>query len=244
MKKMLRIILCAVLTLTLVFSFVACSDDAETQKTPEEVTEEVDHKADAKKAVKGFMDAYCEMDIAKMSEYCLDGEAFVNDIGYETAEEIVLAGMRESEVDEEMIQYMNPFAEGIIDIMKDCVEYKIVEVKEDGDDYVATVEYSTPDFQQALASLETIMSSEETAALGEEIALELVENGTITQNSTEEEIMEALMNEVIARILPEIAIEVEAADIVENTVDIKVVEKNGKWYVDQNDVDFVKEILG
>ena len=51
------------------------------------------------------------------------------------------------------------------------------------------------------------------------------------------------MAEVINRLLPEIAEEIEVVERITNTIDIKVVEKDGKWYVDESIANVVKEYL-
>ena len=242
MNRIFRTTLCVVFTLAFVLSFAACSDKADV-KEPTEKVEETDTQAEAKKTVENFMNAYCELDIEKMSGYCVDSAAFVDSIGYKNVEDIVIAGMKANGTDDRLAGYMTPFAKGIIDIIKDRTEYKVVKIKEDGDGYIATVEYSMPNSKLAMSTFENIMDSDDVEELGEEIAVELVENGTITSDSTEEEIIEALMAEVINRLLPEIAEEIEVVERITNTIDIKVVEKDGKWYVDESIANVVKEYL-
>ncbi len=239
MKKMFKIALCAMLTLALVLSFAACNNDAKES----EVKEEPKNDVVAEETAKDFMDALNEFDVDKMADCCADPDAFKDMLGFDDVKDAVFEGMAEAGVDGEMAEMMAPFADGVIDIMKNRIDYEVVSVKEDGDDYIVTVEYSVPDFGVAGETLNTAFSEEESAALGEEIAQELVENGTITQTSTQEEIMDALINSMIDKLLPIMEEAIENAEIVTEKAEIKVVEKDGKWFVDEGSVEFAKKIL-
>ena len=240
MKKMFRIALCALLTLALVFSFTACSDDAPKNNA---VEEEKDNKALAEEAVKGFMDGFRELDIEAMSGYCLDGEAFKESLGFESVEDAITEGIVQSGANEEMVNLMAPYVESVVDVMKHRVNYEILSIEEDGEDYIATVAYTVPDYETAMATLQANYGEEESQALGEEIAMELLENGTITQDSTQEEIAAALIDSMMDRLLSELETIIIETEPVEDEVEISVIEKDGKWYVDEETAGFVKEVL-
>ena len=239
MKKMLKIALCAVLTLALVFSFVACSDDAAKD---EEVIEEVDGEEEAEKVVESFMDGFCEFDIKEMSKYCVDGDAFTENIGYEDFKQELIDRMSK-EFSPELAVQLEPLFEGMVDIVSKTIEYKITDIEKDGDDYVVTVEYSSIDFEELSNYSNEAFSGENSTKMGEELAQELIDNGTITESSTQEEVVEALIAGMTDKVLNDLEGAIDDFEKVEKTVEITVVEDDGEWLIDEDSVTFVKTFL-
>ena len=229
MKKMFRIAMCAVLTLALVFSFVACDDDAKNEE-------------EAKKVVENFMDDFCKLDVEGMSEHCADGDAFIDEIGYDNFKEELIDRMKK-ETSSELATQLEPLFEGMIEIVSDTVEYKIRSTKKVDDKYIVTVKYTSIDFEQMATYSSEAFSDENSQQMAKELADELVANGTITENSTQEEIVAALISGMTDMVLDELKTEINSFDKVDKTVEITVVEKDGKWLIDEESLDFVGKFL-
>lgn len=232
MKKFLSILLVFVL----MFSLVSCgeSNDADTNTTKKEKVKE-ETKTDkqlVEETVKEFFDAFSELDFEGMKAQLSDPDlmpeefnAYNGDVFVENALSSIPQEVQEY-VDQSVIEN---YMERSLNKMKEYISYEITDIKKVNDEeYKATVDLTLPDSESSNADevLGEYMSEEGTMLLVQQLA----EEGVITENSTQEEVLGALMLkifEIASDALDEIQFETSTSAI-EYTV---VKTDDGKWLI-------------
>ena len=240
MKKLLT----GILALTLVFSLTACGENKdnkddkkeETKQTEVSKEKEADPKEAAKETVDNFMKAFSKMDSDMMAKH-VDGDL------PESISSIDFAAIKDETVNslpEELSAYKPQFGDmfdSLIDKMLATIDYDILSVEEDGDNMIAKVEITMADF----ANLETVLNEALQTGLNEkfmEIAQEALDSGALTDDSTEQEIMDYIMPKAIDLIEDILADKINGLDKVTEEAEFTLAEVDGKWLIDANSTDF------
>ena len=215
MKKTLKVLLCAALVLSMVFSFAGCADDEPIVTPP--VEESNNSEDSAKTAVETVMNDVLEYDVDAIEEKlaidCTSKEELMAKAGEEIGEAAELYG---------------PIIEKMFDKYVDSFEYEIVEFGKDDGVYTAEVEFTCLDMESVSEGL----AATEGDAIGEELMMEMLADGRITMDMSEEEMMAVVMEE-IAPVIEEMVDEaVKGADTKTLYLDFVVVEEDGEWVID------------
>ena len=220
MKRLLALLLAMVCVL----SFASCGDEKGKKKDrdKEETKQEQKNKDEnseedlAKEAVEGFMDALISRDGKALMKYSNAEDEIGKD---EAVDGLVLY------LPSELLEYEDEFRSALEDLydasskfIKDNSKYKIKKMEKEDGDYVATVEVTKP-----ISSPDDDFKD---SAIYEEIALAMIEEGLVDEDSTEEEALEA-MCEVIRAYAGEFETETET-----KTITMTVMEEDDKWIVD------------
>jgi hypothetical protein len=169
---------------------------------------------DAREVAEGFLDAFLEMDTEKMLEFVDDKDELPEEF------EEGLGALKENLIDElgdQLGDYEEQLADIIDTLIEKCIavlEYEITEVKQNDDSYEFTVEITAPgdDFEDSLKS--ALNNKLNTNAI-QQIVTRLMQEGKITATSTQKEISDALMPELlklIEDVIDDIEIETETTE--------------------------------
>ena len=229
MKKLLSLIL----ALACAASLTACGGDKSDDKKEEpstktEVKKELDGEDAARDTAENFFDAFCDFEFEKAEKY-YDGE-IPSDL--KNAFSLELDKVM-SDIPPELSPYKSEFEDlfnTMIEKSKQSFSYKITNVEGDGDEYIVSVDLTTPnvadvDFDAMLSGT----MEEELMAL----VMEYAESGKITETMSEEEMMDILMPEMM-KILKSVVNDIEFETTTESG-EITVAKVNGKWLVTEMD---------
>ena len=253
MKKLLSILL----ALTMVFSLAACGGDKAEKEAKkgekvvdvvkdDEKTKEKDDEALAEETVEGAMDAFCELNLKEFAGY-VNGEADLGDMPFENKDDLTDMFLEELGSDpgmEGMIELIQPVFETVVDAMLDSMTYEITDVSEDNGDYNFTVNFECMDFE-ALDDFDSLMEGTDFETTMMEVVTELMESGDITEDMSEEEMMEALIPSLV-EILEDVIVEaLESVDTNEAELEFVVTEEDGEWLIDaeNSNVDALVELF-
>lgn len=217
MKKVCSLLLALALMLTML---------AGCQKEP--VT--TDDKALALSVLENYMDAVVEFDFKKAASYTNDSEAAMAEIPYENLDDAVAKTV--ASMPENLLIYeesITDFAEAVFTVMQDNTEYKILSFEEDGENYVGTVEYTNVNTEEF--DIETMMTKLMADIDYNELAAQLLADGTITEDMTEEEIQNILFP-ALFMVMTDTVKETEVATITTEE-EISVIKVDGKWVISQ-----------
>ena len=231
MKKLLALLMALCLGLTM---FTACGNKEEGEDTKKEEKAEKEEKEEsaedeAKKVVESFMDAFVEFDMKEAAKY-VDDDSFIDELGAESKDDMidVVMDMMGEEVGE-YADMFEPLAELIVDKFIDSMSYEITDTEEsDDDEFTFTVELTSADFESV--DFEEIFGSVLDQEASEELAMELIENGTITEDMTEEEMLAVVFEEVIK--IAEDTIEDLDIETTKEEQEIVVVKDDDEWIID------------
>lgn len=211
MKKILSLML----ALVLVFSMTACG-----------VGEKENEEA-AKNVVESFLSAVSNLEMDKLKDYVVDEDEIPEEFAEMSIDKVM------SEMPEEMEPYSEDFKKlfgGLFDKVKDKIEYEIKDVtKEEDDKYAVSVELTMPklDDVDIESVVEENISEEDLTA----IAMRLFAEGRITVNSTQQEIMDVLMPDVI-NALEDVFDGIELETETEEKEFVVVKTEDDKWLID------------
>ena len=214
---------------------VACSDsDADPVVNEEAQEEKVDGKEEAESTVKSFMDAYVGLEFDKLKDYVVDEDEIPEEIS-----KLDIAATFEttmSNMPEELAPYSKEF-EGlfndIIDIFKKEFTYEIKDTDGEDDEYTVAVEVTIPDVENI--DFEAIIGDSMSEDAMTVLVADLVESGKITETSTEKEIMDIIVAEVI-KIAKESVANTDITTVTKE-IELVVVESDGEWLVDIEESD-------
>jgi len=226
MKKTLKALLCVVLALSMVFSFAGCSDDEPVAAPP--VEESGKSEDNAKAAVEAVMEDVLAYDVDAIEEKldfeCVDKEEILGELG-----------------DEELADLYAPIVEKMFDEYVDSFEYEITEFGKDDGVYTAEVKFTCLDTDAITESLE----GGDSESMGEELVMEMLADGRITMDMSEEEFMDAIMKEM-APLLEEMMDEaIKDAGTKTMYLDFVVVKDGDEWVIDtesSNYDDLIEEL--
>ncbi len=238
MKKLLT----GILALTLVFSLTACGenkdnkDDKKEETKQTEVSKETDPKEAAEETVKDFMDAFCELDTKEMAKY-IDGELpeEFSDFNFDAVKEETI-----NSLPEELGAYKTQFGDmfdSLIDKMLATINYDILSVEEDGDNMIAKVDITMADFNALEDALNNALSTDFSAKFVE-IAEEAMANGDLTDDSTEQEVIEYLLPKAIDAIGDILEKEIDSLERTTEEAEFTLTEVDGKWLIDADSTEF------
>lgn len=261
MKKILALLIAATMT---VVALTACSgsstdsDDTESvavvekkadkeekedkeEKADKEETTEVDGAKESKKVAEEFMAACIAFDLKKMVDYVGEDDS---DLPFKDLADAKKTLIDELGEDESMKDFAEEF-EGIIDSMfksmTDAMSYEIEEGKKvvtnNGEKYVYPVTLNLiAEDTDVDTQFEELMEDSMSEEAMQELALELLEEGKITESSSEEEIMKAVFDAILPKM--EEAVEKLEWETTSTEGEIVVVEKDGKWVIDVEESTF------
>lgn len=239
MKKLLKTILMIMLMSSLILTFTSCGKDGDkiSSSQSDEGASKEDKKNSKEKAeetVDGFMQALCKFDIEKMSKYTLDPDSVKDAIGFDDLKTYVTEEIYSGSTDEE-IQMMSTLLEPVIDsyleAVYDTMSYEITSSKKEGKDYVITTDFTYLDFESAEEKLEGTMN-EDMGTAGQEVLTKLMEEGKITEDTTQEEMAKLLFEGVAEKLVPIIEKSIIEAPRATEEFIFFVTQKGENWYID------------
>jgi len=252
MKKLLAI----VLMLAMVVSFAACGGN-ESSKNFESASgttagdlpaenlavKEVTPEELATETAEDAMTAFCEMNLEEMMQLFDTNESveslpFRNK--YDLYDEFMETLAGESGFDG-MESEVEPLAKAVIDAFLGKMSYEIKDVAELDGSFSFKIDFSSINFDN-LPDFEEALSSPEVEAGVEDLALKLFEEGKVTEDMSEPEMLKVMMPELMAMVEDVIVGSIEDMNIVSAEGTLVVYEKDGKWVVDSEESNF-DEIL-
>lgn len=225
MKNMKKV-LCLLLALATVLAFAGCGNkQAPASETPAaETPAPVSDEDQAKAVVEGYINALFTFDAEEAKKY-VDDESVIGEAP--DVDAIVDALLAEAPMMEDYRGDLTDLLNLTLDTMMANADYKLGDITKDGDNFVIAAEITLPD-----------MTSDPTIALQEamsedamtDVAMKLMDEGKITESTTEEEMFAIIMPEVF-KIAEE---EIEKMEFETATTEGKfVVVKNGdNWVID------------
>lgn len=221
MKRIFTKLLCLVAVLACVVSLAGCGAGSPAAE------------AEAKAAATGFMDALINLDISAAQAYLDDAEGldseFIESLSMDKVIEEAMAGNEAVAGFEDKIR---PIFDVVIEKIKAVMSYEIVGSQMFGEDYVFDVKITSFDDEKTGEMenvLENAMSKHLTNEGMTQLATKLLEEGKISDQSSETEIIGAFFDEL----MPEITKSIEEMEIATKVIDGQVVvsEVDGKWLV-------------
>lgn len=218
MKKLLALLL----AIMCVFCFVGCSNEA-----GEESGKGNGSKSDAeaaKAALTGFLDGFCKLDAEEMEKYIDDPSAIPEEFNELNIDNLM------DQMPAELEPYSDDFEKllnAMVDRMSKEITYEITDEKEDDGEYTYTVSITAPNFDDV--DMEEVFADAFTEDVMLEIVEELQASGKITDASSEEEIMDAVMPEIIDKAIETID-DMDFDTVTEDNTFV-VCEKDGEWLV-------------
>lgn len=210
-------------------------DKKETvNKEEEPVAEEKSPEEAAEEALVNCLDCFVAFDYEGMVEYATDPGEY-EDCGITCAEDMAEMAIDELGMEETIAETLGEEnAAAIVDAtrslymdMMDEADYEIIEcLSANEEEAVFEVELYMPDFDNV--NIMSMMGEDDGAAL----AMQAVEEGVITEDMTEDEMVEALMSymtEYMVDVIESAAYDVE---VLADTAEITVVNVDGEWLVD------------
>ena len=214
MKKMLSVLLALVMVLTMM---------AGCQKGSAPFA---DDSTLARKAAENYLDALMLFDYKEASNFTSDPDKMLENALYEDLEEATNKIM--SAVPQEFGAYegsIKTFADAMFDVMKNEMDYEITNVKKDGDGYLVSVKLTTVDYEG-----EDILADMMESVNAEELLMQLLEDGIINENMSEQQLMDAM----IPAMFEKMADAVKDVPIATTTLeeDIHLIKVKDQWLVD------------
>ena len=192
--------------------------------------EEADRMA-VENTVKSFMDTLMEFKFDELAKYVVDKDELPEEITGLDLTAVFNEAM--DELPAEFEGYVGEFEKifsGVMDLLKDKVGYEIKAI-EKGDDkgkYSVTLDLTVPEV--ADVDFENIL----TEGMNEEqltgMLMEMFEAGTITENTSEQEMMDLIMPKVIE--IMNNSIKNMTFESSTEEIEFDVVKENGEWLID------------
>ena len=239
------------LAFSLVLSFVGCNekiaDDEKASKKDDSIDE-------ATKVVEDFMDALCDFNIKKMTEYT-DEEEFLEEIGVdsidEAKEELLNEQLKEFESQKKQIEshpdpeiksaaisYLNTmeklskdFSNETMKVFKSFNEYDIDEVEDDNGKIKFKVVFEAMDYKDNGKKMQDVANNIDYESIGASIGItEPPQNGSAQYFK----LMEAAMSQMMEQQLEVL----KESDSKEIAIELIVEEKDDEWIIIEKDSDF------
>ena len=223
-------------------------EEVKTETKEEEKEEKVSDNGEvaATKTADAFMDALCEFDIAKMSEYC--NVDLVEEVGFENINDLLHTVLAEAfGEDEELEDDINKLINAMVDGIFDNTSYKIIDSSYNDSEWTFDVELTSI----KLSDIMQVLEGDEMVAITEKVTEELVveyEEKFGDREPTEEESTQ-IIYDMTSRIIDAMAeLITETANDAEKITDscvIIVINEDGKWLVDgeNSNIDAFPNIL-
>ncbi len=250
MKKTLKILLCLMLAVGLAFSFSACTNSEKDNSTSQSDAQDKKDKKEknpqklAEQTAKNFMDALCKLDMQTMSKYVTVSDDVKNVFPFQDVRSYIKDAVY-SQIGNEgtnLKEVINPVLDKYIEIFMSSISYEIADCKKTEDGYVFEAKMHMMDADAATKTIEDAFSQANMSAVGEDVAIELAENGIITAESTQEETIQALLDGVAKKMVPKLENALKQVGTTEDTVEIPVIKQKDKWLVDTKDGDTFKNM--
>ena len=239
--KNLTKVLSIIMVLAMVLSFVSCgSSEAPAPVEAPAVSSETSApevpaptESGAKDTVVAFMDAMVKLDSAAMAENMVGG---VMPEGMEDLDMVNIV----TPIAQESGMPLDAFMDIMYKIMAEALKYEVNSVEEDGDTAVAKITLLSKD-TSALENLDfdAIMADADMEAK----LMELLESGELSENSSEEEIMEAVMDMIMPVMEDAMLGAMEDMEYAEEEMELSLVKENGAWKI-QDDENFAGADFG
>jgi len=223
MKRNFKMVLCMLMAAIMIFSFTACKSD----KGADTFGAETDDASASKATVESFMSALCSINFEEAKKYV--ETSVLEDVPFENLDEVKNQALEAMDFTDEMKPYKDQFIilfDEIINMALEKITYEIGEGEKQGNNYVYPVKISMPNFS-VISDVDSKLGEEIVGEIGNE----LLTSGEISTDSSQEEIMAALMPklfEKLTAIIEEMLDETEKTITEENVV---VENKNGQWII-------------
>ena len=231
MKK-LSIILAMMLAMT---TFAGCEKEDEKSETKKEtkVEDKADKKSDKKaeedspeSIVEAFLDDAFSQSLGDYEDYFTEDADAEDD--FDSFKDMDFIG---DDVDALTEMFGEDLGEDMIDSIYDTFEYEVEDVEVDGDEAEVTITLKSPDFENLEIDEEEMMAEVmgidlETAT--EDELLEWLEDNGLDENSTEEDIMEVIGEDLVDYIIDVMK---DADKVEEESVFTVVKNDDGEWRI-------------
>lgn len=231
MKKMLKAFLCAMMVVVMMLSMVACNggNNAATTENGAAAENDAAGKEESEKVVKEFMDAAMELDFKKASKYVVDGSD--KELPFESKDDYIDEMVKTMPFPAEYEKDVRKFAEKVFDASIDCESYDIADSEKKDGEFVYTITLKTKDEDDLNEKTE----KKTTTALSE-LVEELKESGEVTEEMSQEEIIEIIAPKTI-ELLEDVYLEaIEDADEAEYEFELTVSNVDGEWLISDSDL--------
>ena len=215
MKKILSVLLAMMMVLTML---VGC------QTQPVQNDDE-----QARQVVENYLEALTSFKFKEAASYTNDPDALMADAPYESTQD-AMDKIIET-LPEEFQAYKTDviaFGEALFENLQEKMSYQILNVEKDGETYLASIEITSIDFDNFDST--TLMNNMMQNINVEELLTELLENGSITETMSEEEMMDVLFPALFQK-MAEAAIELPVETTTEKE-EFSVIQMDGTWVLD------------
>ena len=236
MKNMKRSVICILCVLVAGMFLASCGAKKTEQVHSSAVIEENTEKIkEAQNVVKSFMDALCKMDSSAMAAMCVDADFLKKHFPYDDftayVREINLGGIS-SDNEQKKLCYYEPIVNYYAGKAVEGNSYTIKQTAETNNGYEVLLSVEAYDAVDLTTKVGAVINEDILEKRGSEISRKLLENGTVTESSTEEEMIAALYKGAVEEVKPMIDSAMESSKKISGDYVVCVVEKDGKMLVD------------
>ena len=206
MKKFLS----AILIITLLFSVSGCTGSI----------------SKAEKTVTSFMDSYCQFNLKDAFEHIENKDSYK--LPFQDLEGAILSvkeSMTAEMTEEEASDYVDSFIAPIFRKFVEKLSYKISDSKKEDDKFIFNIELASINSQNLSGSE---YNPEELLL---ELTTELYENGTITEDMTEEEMSQAMFKPMMQKMTEYILETIENSGTETKTIKLVLKKESGKYLI-------------
>lgn len=234
----------AVLALATALSFTACSKDNSTDEKDNKPAEnqtvkEVSNTDKAEDTVDKFFSSLLALEFDDCKKYIDDFDAL--DIDFDEFSSI--SDYKETvmkELPDELADYEDDFGslfDNLIDEILDTMDYEILSSEEDGDNVAVEVKITVPEDTD---NIEDKISENLESSLND-IIEEMLNDGTITEDMSEDDLMKAIVPKVIDVMNDSISANIKNLKTTTQTIDVVVYENdNGEWIINADETGTLK----
>lgn len=212
----LRKIFCLLLAALMLLAVSACGTTAK------------DEVSEVKGIATSFLDSVCKLDLKEAASY-LDGEV---DLPFDNAESLISSLMDKTlGGNEELASFKDslmPVLTLMINAIKNSMKYEVKDCTVDGENATVKVDFSMLDTDAV--NLDDL-DIENTDFDFEGYIQELFDNGQISEETSEEDIIAAVMPKLVEVMSGEVQKELDSAETTTEEKEITLTKKDGKWVI-------------
>ncbi|MBQ6902028.1 MAG: hypothetical protein IJN71_03355 [Oscillospiraceae bacterium] len=228
MKKFFGSIVCLLICVSMVFALCGCESAEQREAAVREVTD-------------GYLSAVCELDFIGAAGFTVEGESVLEGSTVKNIDDLreQFSQIVVDSAGEEFLKYKEKFApisDVVIDAMKNSLSYEIASVEEEGKKYAVSAKITYMDENADFVSL---LGLNEAAAteLATNILKSLVESGKFTEKTTEQELMDLMIDPLVAEITKRIEAGIKNVGTTDEEIRLIVEKKDGAWKINDSESD-------
>ena len=229
MKKIFGSVICMLICVSMVFALCGCETAEQREAAVRETAE-------------GYLSAICELDFPGAAGFTVEGESLLEGSSVKSLDDLKeqFSQIVVDSAGEGFSKYKEkfyPMSDVVAEAIKNSLSYEILSVAEEDKKYAVSVKIAYMDENADFASL--LGLNEDTGTeIATNILRPLIESGKITEKTTEQELMDLMIDPLVAEITKLIEEGIEKVGTVEEEISLIVEKKDGAWKVNNSESSF------